>query len=180
METRTPAVLETARLRLRPIVMTDEGDLFRIFSDPEVNRWTGGPRPREASVTAVQVAVEHWERKGYGIWVLTDRQTGRFVGRCGLRWLDDIGETELLYTLPRELWGRGLATEASFAALDFGFGPAGLRRILALALPDNGPSRRVMEKVGMRLEKTVPFRDSPAVWYAIGKEDYLARRPTTA
>jgi RimJ/RimL family protein N-acetyltransferase len=180
MEKRMPAILETARLRLRPITLTDEEDLFRLFSDPEVYRWIGGPRPREASVAAVQAAMAHWRQKGHGIWVLAERATGRFVGRCGLRRLDDIGETELLYTLNKEFWGKGLATEASVAALDFAFGPAGLRRVVALALPENRASRRVMEKVGMRLAKTVPFRDSPAVWYAIGREEHLARKAATA
>jgi RimJ/RimL family protein N-acetyltransferase len=177
METGTLAVLETARLRLRPIALTDEEDLFNLFNDPEVYRWIGGPRPRDACVAAVQAAVQHWEEKGHGIWVLAERATGRFVGRCGLRWLDDIAETELLYTLNREFWRRGLATEASVAALDFAFGPVGLRRVVALALPENRASRRVMEKVGMRLEKTAAFRDSPAVWYAISREEYPGFAP---
>jgi RimJ/RimL family protein N-acetyltransferase len=172
------ADLETTRLRLRPLGASDEDNLHRLYSDPEVVRYLGkgGVRTRAETVRALATAIEHWGQRGYGIWALTDRDSGQFVGRCGLRFLPEVGEVELLYTLLKEFWGRGLATEASRAVLDFGFGRAGLKRIIALADPENTASWRVMEKLGMRREKTAPYQELPAVWYALTREEYLTGR----
>jgi ribosomal-protein-alanine N-acetyltransferase len=169
--------LETARLRLRPITPDDEADLHRLFSDPEVMRYLSGGkvRTREESAAATAEAVAHWARHGHGIWAVIQRTTGQFVGRCGLRFLEDIGQTELLYTLGRAFWGQGLATEAGAAALAFGFERCGLERIIALALPEHVASRRVMEKLGLRYERRAPFRGFETVWYALDRSDFLRR-----
>jgi RimJ/RimL family protein N-acetyltransferase len=168
------AVLQTARLRLRPIAPADEDDFDRLFADPDVVRYLGDPRNRPETAVAIQTAVDHWQARGYGIWVLTERATGGFVGRVGLRFAEDVGETELLYTLNKAFWGRGLATEAGAAALDFGFGRAGLGRVIALADPRNVGSWRVMEKLGMRREKVAPFRGEECVWYATDPDAFAA------
>src|SRR5262249_29446740 len=119
--------LRTDRLLMRPLTLADEDDYHRLFSDPEVVRYLGpgGVRSRQENRAALAAAVEHWRLHGYGIWKVTERDGGRFVGRCGLR-LGEIDAVELLYTLNREFWGRGLATEAAAAAVRFGFDHAGL------------------------------------------------------
>jgi ribosomal-protein-alanine N-acetyltransferase len=174
------ASLETSRLLLRPLAATDEDNLFALFNDPDVMRFLGPLIPREKTATILQTALAHWQQRGYGIWAVQDKASGKFVGRLGLRFLDDIGETELLYTLNKEFWGRGLATEAGAAALAFGFGRAGLGRIIALARPDNVGSWRVMEKLGMRRERIAPFRGEESVWYALGRDEYASRPPKEA
>src|SRR5262249_45212880 len=145
--------LETSRLWLRPITADDLDDLARLFGDPLVMRYlgTGNVRSREESSAALNDMIDHWARRGYGIWALCERHSGRFLGRCGLQFLDALGETELLYTLLRECWGRGYATEAATAALRFGLEQCGLERVVALALPEHTASLRVLAKIGMRL-----------------------------
>jgi ribosomal-protein-alanine N-acetyltransferase len=81
---------------------------------------------------------------------------------------------ELGYTLSKDVWGKGLATEAALASVAFGFERLRLPRIVAIAHPPNRASRRVMEKVGMRFERQGPYQDVECVWYAIGRDDYLA------
>lgn len=147
--------VRTERLVLRGFTDEDVAPYHAVFTDPEVTRYLptkGEPLPIERIERAIVRGREHWTARGYGIWAVEDRATGTLLGQCGLQFLDDVGESELLYALVREAWGRGLATEGSAAALRFGFGTANLRRIVAYAVAENTASTRVMEKVGMRRE----------------------------
>jgi RimJ/RimL family protein N-acetyltransferase len=94
---------------------------------------------------------------GVGAFRVEGRDTGVFLGRCGLRPEEGSGETEIAYAFARHAWGRGIATEAARAVVQHGF-DAGLTRIVACALAENAPSLRVLEKVGMRRvrEETTP------------------------
>lgn len=146
--------LDTARLHLRPFVTDDQDALYAaVYSDPDVMVYLPGgvPRTRERTAEVVRFFVAGWAQHGYGVWALRDRAMGAFVGQCGLSVLPN-GETEVLYALGKPWWGRGLASEAAAAAVDFGFRQAELAEIVALAVPENTASRRVMEKLGMTFE----------------------------
>jgi RimJ/RimL family protein N-acetyltransferase len=165
--------LTTERLLLRG-VRPEDLDVYhaRIFADPEVMRYLPGsqPLPRERLDGLVERSRGHWERHGYGVWVVCELSTGELIGQCGLRRLDEIPETEVLYALARPSWGMGLATEAAGAALEFGFDRAGLQRIVGFAVPDNVASCRVMEHLGMQLEGETRIFDLDVVRYAIGHD----------
>jgi RimJ/RimL family protein N-acetyltransferase len=106
----------------------------------------------EAGVAARLAADEgHWAEHGFGPWSLLERDGEELVGRGGLQWtqVDGILEVELPWTIASEHWNRGLATEAARAALAWA-GELGLAEVVALITPDNVPSRRVAEKIGMR------------------------------
>jgi ribosomal-protein-alanine N-acetyltransferase len=166
---------ETARLRLRPFVPGDFEELFRLYSDPEVMRYIGqGVRTPEETEQGLNRGLGHWRDRGFGMWAAYDKASGKFVGRCGIQPLHDTGQVELGYALHQEFWGRGLATEASLAALRFGFHTIGLERIVAIARPENMASRHVMEKVGMTYERTgpSPYGLHDVVWYGLSRPDY--------
>ncbi len=170
----TEGMLETPRLRMRPFAPEDLENFFVLGSDPEVMRYisNGVPRPRAEAADALTKLVDHWQTHGFGVWFLEDRQTGQFLGRCGLRRLPAINaEVELLYTLMRHAWGRGIATEAAAASLQYAFDVLKLQRIIALAEPANRASWRIMEKLGMKREKTAPYLGVEVVWYAIERND---------
>jgi ribosomal-protein-alanine N-acetyltransferase len=102
--------------------------------------------------------LDHWQKHGYGWWAVEHRSSSRLVGWCGLQYLSDTDEVEVAYHISRDHWGRGLATEAASAAVDYGFRTVGLPAIIALAHPDNSRSQRVIEKLGMAfIEETVYF-----------------------
>jgi len=148
-------VVRTERLILRGFTDEDVTPYHALFTDPEVTRYLptqGEALPVERIERAIVRGREHWAARGYGIWAVEDAATGALLGQCGLQFLEDVGETELLYALVREAWGRGLATEGSEASLRFGFDRAGLGRIVAYAVAENRASSRVMEKVGMHRE----------------------------
>jgi RimJ/RimL family protein N-acetyltransferase len=91
----------------------------------------------------------HQAFHGFAIWAVVERATGEPVGDTGLQLLENGPDVEIGWRMAHDRRGRGYATEAARAALDAGFGTLGLDRIVAVTHPDNAPSRRVMEKLGM-------------------------------
>jgi ribosomal-protein-alanine N-acetyltransferase len=168
--------LHTQRLTLRGFSAADL-DLYarRIFANPEVTRYL--PQrdipPLERAVRASRYFNRHWAERGYGIWAVTGRQDGQFIGQCGLNYLTENGEVEVDYALAQPYWGQGIATEAARAALDFGFRliPP-LQKIIALAVPENLASRRVMEHLGMSYTREADYFGLHLVWYEITRQAY--------
>ena len=147
-------MIETARLRLRLWRDDDIEHIDRIRSDERFMRYLG-PRVDDALTELARVRT-HWEEKRYGIWAVEDRESGRFVGRCGLQvhrlWPDDV---ELGWGIDPELWGRGYASEAATAALEHAFETVALPRVVSIVHPENIASIRVAEKLGERPYGTV-------------------------
>lgn len=140
-------------LCLRPGAST-AADYESLFSEPEVERWLR-PDPMPAFVTAdfrrmARRDEAHWDRHGYGPWVVREREGGDFVGRGGLAWATVAGqrEVELPWAVRPELQQKGYATEMALAAIDAAR-EAGLPRVVSLTLPANLASQRVMEKAGL-------------------------------
>jgi RimJ/RimL family protein N-acetyltransferase len=150
--------IETPRLIVREL---DQGDLDRlaaIYADPEVMRFIGmgGPLPRERAATAIERERANLAERGYGEGATILRETGEFIGVCGLIvWpdIDGAQELEVAYLLDGPWWGKGLATEVAGAIRDFALGELGRDRVVSCIYPDNGASIRVAEKIGMTYEK---------------------------
>ena len=167
--------LTTERLTLRPFTLRDFEPHARLYDDPEITRWLGdgpwiGEEARARSERAVRRFVAHWDDHGFGVWAVEERSSRRFLGQCGFNTLENtLGtkEVEILWALEQRAWGHGYATEAARAALAYGFDVVGLDRVIALARPQNGPSRRIMDKLGMRWEKELEVFGVPAVYYSI-------------
>src|SRR5207249_11006997 len=86
---------------------------------------------------AVERFIRHEREHGFGLWAVELRATGEFIGDCGLVYVEGKGpEVEVAYHLAKEWWGRGLATEAARACLDYGFRELGLREIIAICFPE--------------------------------------------
>jgi RimJ/RimL family protein N-acetyltransferase len=183
-------VLRTARLALRRFTSDDLDDLEALDGDPEVMRFiTGGrPTPRHELRDEVLPAwIAAYDRgDGHGFWAAIERADDTFVGWFHLRPRpeDPPDEPELGYRLRRDRWGAGLATEGSAALVDRAFLDLGARRIHASTMVVNGASRRVMEKVGLRLVRRfqadwpdrIPGDELGDVEYAITRDEWEARR----
>jgi RimJ/RimL family protein N-acetyltransferase len=142
--------LATARLRLDPIREADVDDGWSgLWSDAEVTRYLPprAPLPRDGMEPRIARACAHWAQHGFGIWIVRDRETGAFVGHCGLVH-NAPAETELVYALRRSAWGQGIAREASIAVLEHGLRRLGLIEIIGLVFPENRASSRVLEQLG--------------------------------
>ena len=158
--------LTTARMSAERIGEQHFDDLLCLNQDPEVAKTLGGTRSEAQTREYIRSAIEHWERHGYGFWVFRDRQSGRFIGRAGLRHLTVGGgpELELSYALMPKFWRTGIATEMSRAILEIA-DRLGLLNIVAFTMPGNLASRGVMEKVGFQYERDITWADGPAVLY---------------
>ncbi len=146
----------TSRLVLRPADRGDLDDLVRLDADPEVMRYVSGgiPTPRDVIENWILPRAHDYLRAGSGgLWSVVDRVDGRFVGWLSLRTPrhSSCSELELSYRLRREWWGLGMASEAATALVDMSFREHAAQRLFASTTVANVASRRVMEKIGMRL-----------------------------
>jgi RimJ/RimL family protein N-acetyltransferase len=147
--------LETERLRLRPLTPEDAEELYRLWTDPGVREhlWDGEVIPREQTEEAIRRSRELFETAGLGLWAVLPRDSEELAGFCGYWFFRDPPELELLYGIAAERWGAGLATEAARAMLRYGFEDLGFERIAASTDAANAASVRILEKLGMRLER---------------------------
>lgn len=183
MTKELPDIIETERLCLRPFAESDISAYALIRAKPAVVRFLpGGVAGIDEARGAAERIIHHfrslWEEDGYAPWAVVERRNSRLLGHMGLRRLPDLqGQTELLYMLDEDVWGRGFATEGARASLAFGFDALGLDRVIALALPENQPSMAVMERVGMtRSPALVSAFGLQLVQYAVSRDDWLSAR----
>ena len=168
-------ILETPRLILRHQVIEDLDDLWALYCDPEITRYIpDAPRSREEAKEELE-----WHMHGHprfpelGLWATIHKETGKFIGRCGLLpWeIDGQNEVEVAYTIAREFWGRGLATEAAQSIMKYGFEKLNLIRLICLIDQENIASQKVAEKIGMRFEKEGQDEVGPFWVYSILKKE---------
>lgn len=151
--------IETERLLLRRWSRDDLEEYVRLCADPEVMRFIGRgvPYTRAEATRSFAAHARHWETHGYGLFVVLERATGAWAGLAGLARVDAgyegaaADEVEIGWRLGRAHWGRGLGTEAARAGRDHAFARLGLERLVAMVQPGNAASRRIVEKLGMRL-----------------------------
>ncbi len=175
MKALAPATLDTPRMTGEPIGPEHEPELAELTLDPRVYR-TLWPWPRPPTRADVRAGLadkrDHWERHGFGLWLLRDRATGLMVGRGGLQYTDAIGgfAVEAAWAIAPERWGEGLATELALASVGVAFDVLELRELIAITLPDNIASRRVMEKSGFGYDRAIEHVGLAHVLYRRGAD----------
>ena len=141
------AALHTARLLLRPWRDEDVAAFAELSADRAVMEYLVPLTDWVARKRA------HWEEHGFGQWVVEIPGEASFIGVVGLETVSYEAPftpaVEVAWRLARAYWGKGYATEAARAALDYGFNKLGLTEIVALTVPANWRSRRLMERLGM-------------------------------
>lgn len=158
--------LETARLIVRPIEPRDGEAWFAMVTDPHVRRYLPpGPLPTRDAFPGLLERRRTMEREcGYALWGVEAKATGDFIGQSGLIPVEGIGpEVEIAYHFAKASWGKGYATEAAIAVLAHGLDTVGLERIIAIVMPGNIGSCRVVEKAGMRFEGTATYYGIPGL-----------------
>jgi [ribosomal protein S5]-alanine N-acetyltransferase len=162
-------VLETKRLILREMTLQDVDDLFEVLSDPEAMQFYPQPFDRPMTQAWIERNIQRYAQHGFGLWALVLKENGKLIGDCGLvvQEVDGAEEIEVGYHIHRDLWRKGLATEAAQACCDCGFSQLGFHKLISLIDPANIASRRVAEKNGMRLIKEMEWRNKPTCVYAV-------------
>lgn len=169
--------LETVRVVIRTFEPGDAEAWIALFGDPEVRHFLppGPPPTRETFQGAIESRRAMEREVGKAVWAVEARTTGEFLGQCGLRPAATMDpnagpEIDLAYHFIPDSWGKGYATEAVNAVLAHALGPLGLDAVMAVAMPDNVGSWRVVEKAGMRYEGS-------ASYYGLdGLKKYVAER----
>ena len=164
-------IIETDRLLLRHLVPSDFDALYALYSDPLVRRYfpEGTLTPEETREELEWFLNGHPRHPELGLWATVHKQTGQFIGRCGLLpWtIDDQFEVEIAYMLAKEYWGQGLATEAARGIAKYAHEQLGITRLICLIDHDNIASIRVAEKTGMAFEKEGFDDKGPYVLYSM-------------
>ena len=171
-------MLESERLRFRPFTPDDLPWLIDMRAPDAVNRYLGGKAVQNAEALAKRIKfyIECHEEYGFSSCVMILKQTGELMGSAGLQPLEDTGEIEVGYNMSEKFWRQGFGYEAAMAWLRYGFEHARLERIVAVALPANTASWKIMEKCGMKYEKNEQHYGFDCVLYAISREEFVQRQ----
>lgn len=158
-----PSAFSLRRLRAERLTESHLPDLRRMHANDRMMAMLGGVRTDAETATYLERNLAHWAEHGFGIWILRDPGTGRVVGRAGLRHLtvEGVAEIELGFALFPEFWGRGLATDAARACVTIGIEWLGLSSLVALTLPANLASQRVLRKAALVQEREVAHAGAP-------------------
>jgi len=163
-------VLSTGRLVLRPVTADDHAALLAHWTLPDVRRFLFDGAALSAAEVAdnIEESIGDFAARGYGIWIIelgSGAGAGAgLVGTAGLRPLEELG-LEIFYSLAPGAWGKGYATEAARAVMDYGLGPLGLPEVLAEVDEGNAASVAVVKRLGMTPYAVVPGVLGPMTRY---------------
>jgi ribosomal-protein-alanine N-acetyltransferase len=165
------AILDTQRLFFRRLVQGDFDDLYALYSDEEIRRYFP-----EGTLNRAQTQEElEWFLNGHpshpslGLWAAVLKESGEFVGRCGLLpWtIDGVDEVEIAYMIAKRYWRQGLGSEAARALVRYGFDSLGLKRLIALIDFDHEASIRTAVSAGLKFDKAICMDGIRSAVYAI-------------
>jgi RimJ/RimL family protein N-acetyltransferase len=127
--------------------------MHAVYGNAEGMRWVGTGQPLSFTQCElwIDVTLQNYVSRGYGLFAMVERTSGTVVGFCGLVHPGSQAEAEIKYALRQEFWGHGFATEAAAALLAFGRSMHGLSQVIATASPEHSVSHRVLLKAGMSL-----------------------------
>ena len=166
-------ILETERLIFRRQVIEDLDALWALYCDPEITRYKPDA-PKTIDETRAEL---EWHMNGHpknpylGLWATIHKESGKFIGRCGLLpWtIDGQEEVEVAYIIAREFWGQGLGTEAAKAITLYASEHLNLSRLVCLIDSDNLASVTVAQKIRMVFEKAMEDEMGPFHLYSRNK-----------
>jgi RimJ/RimL family protein N-acetyltransferase len=155
-------VLETERLRLRRLVAEDAEFILRLVNEPSWLRFIGdkGIRTIDAARDYIlRGPIESYNRFGFGLYLTELKQDETPIGICGLIKRESLADVDVGFAFLPAFWGQGYAVEAASATLEHGRRDFGLKRIVAVTMPDNHGSIKVLEKLGLRFERMIKLQE---------------------
>jgi RimJ/RimL family protein N-acetyltransferase len=147
--------IETSRLWLRPYTEDDIEDAIGVLGDAETMSFYPRSYSPEEVANIVRASMATYQSHGFGRFAVIAREAGCYIGECGitLQDIEGVKEHEVGYRFAKRHWGQGYAREAAAAVVRYGFETLGLSRLCSYMASGHHQSRRVAEKLGMRLEK---------------------------
>lgn len=166
------ASIETERLILRHFVQDDIDQFAEICADPDVMRYAslaGKPLERIQAWNWMAQAEGHWQLRGYGMWAVEEKNSGKLIGRIGLQLLEDFPDIEAAWLLGKSFWGQGYAQEGARAAIKYGFHELGKDSFISMIFPENTPSIRLAERLGEVRDGEITLHGQRLLVYRIYK-----------
>lgn len=168
--------IETNRLLLRPILASDIDEMYIMDSDPEVHRFLGQSPVADKSQLAgvIEHIRQQYTTYGIGRMAVVEKKSQRFIGWAGLKYetqVRDFPYYDIGYRFNRNYWGKGYATEASGAAIQYGFQTLQLPSIHAGVEKGHTASANVLTKLGFTLDGTFFFDQAEHEWYTLLQEN---------
>lgn len=162
---RVPPTLRTPRLLLRGWRPRDFAAHAEMSADPAVMRYLGdgGVHGRSKVAAEISTHVAHWALRGYGQWALECREDGALLGRAGLWNPPGWPGLEVGWKLARDAWGKGYATEAGRAAIEWTWRTLDAEELISIIHRDNAASIRVAERLGMQPLREQVFKGHEVV-----------------
>jgi RimJ/RimL family protein N-acetyltransferase len=150
--------IETERLLIRPFTLSDIEPSHEMNLDAEVSKYTadgGVVSKTEIERRIVENVFGDYKKYGYGRLAVELKGENKFIGFTGLKYLADMDEVDLGYRFMKKYWGKGIATESAKACVNLGFNTLGLKKMIAMALPENVASIHILEKLNFEFEKEI-------------------------
>jgi RimJ/RimL family protein N-acetyltransferase len=167
-------IIETERLLIRPFSRKDIAPSYAMNLDAEVSKYTGDGgvvSKEEIERRIVENVFGDYQKYGFGRLAVELKAENKFIGFTGLKYLEDMDEVDLGYRFMKEYWGKGIATESAKASVELGFKQLGLKKIIAMVLPENTASIRVLEKLHFQFEKEIIEDNQLAKVYSLLREN---------
>jgi RimJ/RimL family protein N-acetyltransferase len=161
-------VIETERLTLRPLTADDLDAWFALHSDDRVNRFVGAYSRKQTAARLTHIE-KQWAERGHGLYAVELKSSGEFIGRCGLNYWEQFDEIEAGWTFKAETWGRGYATEAARACVEWGFATLDAPYFTAMIRPGNTPSVRVAQRLGFTVRREDALFGTPVTVYGLSR-----------
>ena len=173
--------LETGRLILREWRQEDIAPAIGFMADADVTRYTvGSPQAPMDAWRGLTAIIGHWYMRGYGFWAVERKEDHKLVGRVGIWNPEGWPGMEVGWTLGRQYWGKGYATEAARASMDYAFETQPIEKLLSVIHVENRPSQRVAARLGetrgVRTELVFGGRTFPVEAWEISRKRWLAER----
>lgn len=165
--------IETERLYMRRLVPSDVQGMFELDSNPEVHRFLGNTpvTTLEQSAGWIENIMEQYKTNGTGRWAVLLKETGEFLGWAGIKLERNVNGRDKFYDLGYRFiekhWGKGYATEAAKAFVDYAFKVMDLPVLNAYADAAHTASRNVLEKAGLQFVEVFDYEGVEEVWYEI-------------
>jgi ribosomal-protein-alanine N-acetyltransferase len=166
--------IETERLILRELLLSDAEGMFELDSNPNVHLFLGNKPVKaiEESIAQIENIQQQYEIFGTGRWAVVLKETNEFLGWSGIKFItNEINNHkdfyEIGYRFIEKHWGKGYATEAGLAFIDYAFNNMNVEALYAYADEGNKNSRKALEKLGFRYVNSFEYEDELEVWYEL-------------
>jgi len=166
-------IVETDRLFLRHFIPSDVDEMLKLFSDPVAMAHYPGTKNRYETEDWIGKNIQSYRDFGFGLYAVVLKKSRQCIGYCGFilqKDVDGTDEIEIGYSLIQAFRHNGYATEAAIACREYGFGELYIERLISLVRPENVPSRKVAERIGMHVEKRIHRWNFEHLVYVINKK----------